>query len=200
MLTEASSSSTGSGRRCMGRLRRALCGGVHRPVAAPAGEAAKADLGWVLRDYHSPNLMWLPEREGLQRVGILDFQDALAGPLAYDLVSLLQDARLDVPEALEAAARSLLCRPGRERRIFRAIGSSRSTRRSAPNATLRSSASLRDWRNVTASAVISLTSRGSHATSSATSPIPRFESSAACMRASFRRPMTSRRLCCKGTP
>jgi hypothetical protein len=70
-------------------------------------DAAKADPGWVLRDYHSPNLIWLPEREGLKRVGILDFQDALRGPLAYDLVSLLQDARLDVPEALE---RELLAR------------------------------------------------------------------------------------------
>jgi tRNA threonylcarbamoyl adenosine modification protein YjeE len=75
-----------------------------RPLLA---EAAKADLGWVLRDYHSPNLMWLPEREGIGRVGILDFQDALWGPLAYDLVSLLQDARLDVPEPLE---RELLAR------------------------------------------------------------------------------------------
>ena len=75
-----------------------------RPLLA---EAAKADLGWVLRDYHSPNLMWLPEREGIGRVGILDFQDALRGPLAYDLVSLLQDARLDVPEPLE---RELLAR------------------------------------------------------------------------------------------
>ncbi len=64
-------------------------------------KAAEADPGWVLRDYHSPNLMWLPGREGIKRVGILDFQDALSGPLAYDLVSLLQDARLDVPEALE---------------------------------------------------------------------------------------------------
>jgi len=70
-------------------------------------EAEKADLGWVLRDYHSPNLMWLPEREGIRQVGILDFQDALKGPLAYDLVSLLQDARLDVPEPLE---RELLAR------------------------------------------------------------------------------------------
>jgi tRNA threonylcarbamoyl adenosine modification protein YjeE len=64
-------------------------------------QAAHADLGWVLRDYHSPNLMWLPEQEGVRQVGLLDFQDALKGPLAYDLVSLLQDARLDVPEALE---------------------------------------------------------------------------------------------------
>jgi tRNA threonylcarbamoyl adenosine modification protein YjeE len=69
-----------------------------RPLLA---KAAKADPGWVLRDYHSPNLMWLPGREGVKRVGILDFQDALRGPLAYDLVSLLEDARLDVPEALE---------------------------------------------------------------------------------------------------
>jgi tRNA threonylcarbamoyl adenosine modification protein YjeE len=73
-------------------------GAVWRPLLS---EAAKTDLGWVLRDYHSPNLIWLPEREGLKKVGILDFQDALFGPLAYDLVSLLQDARLEVPEALE---------------------------------------------------------------------------------------------------
>ena len=63
----------------------------------------------ILRDYHSPNLMWLPERAGLQEVGILDFQDALLGPAAYDLVSLLQDARLDVPEALEARQFARYC-------------------------------------------------------------------------------------------
>ncbi len=57
--------------------------------------------GWVLRDFHSPNLVWLPERHGARRAGLLDFQDALQGSLAYDLVSLLQDARLDVPAALE---------------------------------------------------------------------------------------------------
>jgi N-acetylmuramate 1-kinase len=72
-------------------------------------QAAPADPGWVLRDYHSPNLMWLPEREGIRRVGLLDFQDALSGPLAYDLVSLLQDARLDVPEALERAQLDRYC-------------------------------------------------------------------------------------------
>lgn len=58
--------------------------------------------GWLLRDYHSPNLIWLPERSGVRRVGIIDFQDALLGPAAYDLVSLLQDARVDVPPTLEA--------------------------------------------------------------------------------------------------
>ncbi len=54
-------------------------------------------LGWVLRDYHSPNLMWL----GDAQVGVLDFQDAMRGPWAYDVVSLVQDARLDVPEDIE---------------------------------------------------------------------------------------------------
>ncbi|WP_298113167.1 tRNA (adenosine(37)-N6)-threonylcarbamoyltransferase complex ATPase subunit type 1 TsaE [Bradyrhizobium sp.] len=58
---------------------------------------------WVLRDFHSPNLIWLAERSGTSRVGIIDFQDAVLGPAAYDLVSLLQDARIDVPEQLELA-------------------------------------------------------------------------------------------------
>jgi aminoglycoside/choline kinase family phosphotransferase len=56
---------------------------------------------WVLRDFHSPNLIWLGDREGVARVGLLDFQDAVIGPGAYDLASLLQDARVTVPEALE---------------------------------------------------------------------------------------------------
>lgn len=51
----------------------------------------------VLRDYHADNLMWLPEREGKAQVGLLDFQDALLGSPAYDLVSLLEDARRDIP-------------------------------------------------------------------------------------------------------
>ncbi len=56
----------------------------------------------VLRDYHADNLLWLPEREGVQSVGLLDFQDALMGSPAYDLVSLLEDARRDVqPETVQ---------------------------------------------------------------------------------------------------
>jgi tRNA threonylcarbamoyl adenosine modification protein YjeE len=58
---------------------------------------------WVMRDFHSPNLIWLGERSGTSKVGIIDFQDAVLGPAAYDLVSLLQDARIDVPEQLELA-------------------------------------------------------------------------------------------------
>jgi len=58
---------------------------------------------WVMRDFHSPNLIWLDDRPGIGRVGIIDFQDAVLGPAAYDLVSLLQDARIDVPEQVELA-------------------------------------------------------------------------------------------------
>ena len=61
------------------------------------------NLSWVLRDYHSPNLLWLPDRHGSARIGLLDFQDAVMGPAAYDLASLLQDARVDVPEDLEVS-------------------------------------------------------------------------------------------------
>ena len=64
---------------------------------------ASAARTWALRDFHSPNLIWLDERPGTARVGIIDFQDAVLGPAAYDLVSLLQDARVDVPEQLELA-------------------------------------------------------------------------------------------------
>ncbi|HEX2363755.1 MAG TPA: tRNA (adenosine(37)-N6)-threonylcarbamoyltransferase complex ATPase subunit type 1 TsaE [Bradyrhizobium sp.] len=64
---------------------------------------AAAARTWVIRDYHSPNLIWLGDREGIARVGIIDFQDAVLGPAAYDVVSLLQDARIDVPEATELA-------------------------------------------------------------------------------------------------
>lgn len=65
--------------------------------------------GWVLRDYHSPNLIDRPGQDGPARVGLIDFQDAVRGPLAYDLVSLLQDARLDVPPDLEARLLTHYC-------------------------------------------------------------------------------------------
>jgi N-acetylmuramate 1-kinase len=57
---------------------------------------------WVLRDYHSPNLHWLSERSGTARIGLIDFQDAVLGHPAYDLVSLLQDARVTVSADMEA--------------------------------------------------------------------------------------------------
>jgi tRNA threonylcarbamoyl adenosine modification protein YjeE len=57
----------------------------------------------ILRDYHAENLLYLPKRSGLARVGVLDFQLAQMGQPAYDLVSLLQDARRCVPPQIEAA-------------------------------------------------------------------------------------------------
>lgn len=60
----------------------------------------RAENALVLRDYHSPNLIWRPVRVGLDRVGVIDFQDALIGPAAYDVASLLQDARVTVPVEL----------------------------------------------------------------------------------------------------
>ncbi len=60
----------------------------------------------TLRDYHADNLVWIADAGGLKRVGLLDFQDALRGHPAYDLVSLLQDARRDVPPAIEEALRT----------------------------------------------------------------------------------------------
>jgi hypothetical protein len=55
----------------------------------------------LLRDYHVANLMLLPDRLGVRQAGLLDFQDAYQGPVTYDLMSLLEDARRDVPEELK---------------------------------------------------------------------------------------------------
>ena len=74
------------------------------PLAGP--------LTWTLRDYHSPNIHWLAERNGLARLGLIDFQDAVLGPPAYDVASLLQDARQSVPGDVEAR---LLALYGRRR-------------------------------------------------------------------------------------
>lgn len=65
-------------------------------------EAAAEASVFIHRDYHAENLFWLPERSGAARVGLIDFQDALKGHPGWDLHSLLQDARRDVPPELEA--------------------------------------------------------------------------------------------------
>ena len=57
----------------------------------------------LLRDFHKDNLMWLPQRQGVGACGLLDFQDALRGHAAYDLMSLIEDARRDIDPALRAA-------------------------------------------------------------------------------------------------
>jgi aminoglycoside/choline kinase family phosphotransferase len=72
-------------------------------IAAATADVAAARSVIVLRDYHAENLLWLPERAGHARVGLLDYQDALAGHPAYDLVSLLEDARRDTSDELREA-------------------------------------------------------------------------------------------------
>ena len=74
------------------------------PVTA-MGEAK----AWVIahRDYHAENLIWLPQRERFRRVGMIDFQDAVLAHPVWDLHSLLQDARRDVPAEIEARALDL---------------------------------------------------------------------------------------------
>jgi hypothetical protein len=64
-------------------------------------QKTQGDPVMILRDFHAENLLWLPDRIGVARVGLLDFQDAMLAHSAYDLVSLLQDVRRDVPAKLE---------------------------------------------------------------------------------------------------
>ena len=76
----------------------------------------------VHRDYFAGNLLWLPSRTGARRVGIIDFQTAAIGHPAYDLVSLLQDARREIPaaDAARALERYLAARPELDPAAFRA--------------------------------------------------------------------------------
>jgi hypothetical protein len=77
--------------------------GFHAAWAPLLASLGRAETSWVLLDVHSPNLLWLPEREGLRRIGLLDFQDAMIGPTAYDVASLAEDARVTMPADLERA-------------------------------------------------------------------------------------------------
>lgn len=86
-------------------------------TGAPASDALRADFDrlWnaaldrieggetsiLLRDYHSPNIIWRGERDGHDRLGVIDFQDAMIGPTAYDVASLALDARVDMDPAIE---------------------------------------------------------------------------------------------------
>jgi aminoglycoside/choline kinase family phosphotransferase len=73
-----------------------------RAVLAPVANDGLGPVT-VLRDYHAENVMLVAERGGVRHFGLLDFQDAMAGHPAYDLASVLEDARRDVPEAVERA-------------------------------------------------------------------------------------------------
>jgi tRNA threonylcarbamoyl adenosine modification protein YjeE len=109
--------------------------GVWRDILVPIlAEPAT----WTLRDFHSPNLHWLPERPGIARIGLIDFQDAVIGPPAYDLASLLQDARVTVPDDLEMRLMALYVRrrhaadpafdPGRFAASYAAMAAQRATK------------------------------------------------------------------------
>jgi aminoglycoside/choline kinase family phosphotransferase len=91
--------------------------GLWRAVLKVADDAP-ATL--VLRDYHVDNLILLPDRGGVAACGLLDYQNAVIGPASYDLVSLLEDARRDVPPSLAAAmiARYLDAFPAQDRAAF----------------------------------------------------------------------------------
>ncbi|MEX0954771.1 MAG: tRNA (adenosine(37)-N6)-threonylcarbamoyltransferase complex ATPase subunit type 1 TsaE [Rhizobiaceae bacterium] len=72
----------------------------------------------VLRDFHSPNLIWRADRAGNDRLGLIDFQDAVYGPSAYDVASLAMDARVTIPPDLEAAIVDAYASARRQRGAF----------------------------------------------------------------------------------
>lgn len=107
----------------------ALTGAPATPDAAAALHAAwdavltvglDVPHSLMLRDYFPGNIMDLPDRPGVRRCGLLDVQDAGIGPVSYDLLSLLEDARRDVPDRLKAAMvdRYLAAMPGLDRDRF----------------------------------------------------------------------------------
>ena len=103
---------------------RPLAGELHEEYLALwralLPDAVVAPPTLVLRDYHIDNLMLLPNRSGVRSCGLLDFQDAVTGQPSYDLVSLLEDARRDIPGPLRQAMteRYLAAFPGLDRQAF----------------------------------------------------------------------------------
>jgi aminoglycoside/choline kinase family phosphotransferase len=90
-------------------------------IAGACERVGKQRDALVLRDYHAENLLWLPGRVGAARVGLLDYQDALIGARAYDLASLLEDARRDTSAKLrEAMIRRYVTAAGVDEGAFRA--------------------------------------------------------------------------------
>ncbi|CTQ48900.1 aminoglycoside phosphotransferase family protein [Jannaschia donghaensis] len=104
---------------------------------APAHRARKAELQAAMqraidatltgpavlvhRDFHAENLLWLPDRDGPARIGLLDFQDAMTGPAEYDLASLIHDPRRAVsPAAVQAATQAFLTATGADPDVTRA--------------------------------------------------------------------------------
>ncbi|AXS39076.1 tRNA (adenosine(37)-N6)-threonylcarbamoyltransferase complex ATPase subunit type 1 TsaE [Breoghania sp. L-A4] len=69
--------------------------------AAQFETLARSETTWVLRDFHSPNLIWRPQGSGTDRLALIDYQDTVIGPTAYDVASLAQDARVTIPHDQE---------------------------------------------------------------------------------------------------
>lgn len=63
---------------------------------------SSCETGLLLRDFHSPNILWQQQNSGIRQVGLIDFQDAMIGPTAYDLASIVQDARVTISPELQA--------------------------------------------------------------------------------------------------
>ncbi|HEY4191500.1 MAG TPA: tRNA (adenosine(37)-N6)-threonylcarbamoyltransferase complex ATPase subunit type 1 TsaE [Mesorhizobium sp.] len=89
-----------SGRPASEELRQ----GYQREWDALFARLSGSEYTLMLRDFHSPNIIWRGERQGHDRLGIVDFQDALVGPAAYDVASLAMDARVTIPPETEKAA------------------------------------------------------------------------------------------------
>lgn len=81
-----------------------LRGGFRAAWGALFDRLEQAEKSLVLRDFHSPNIIWRADRKGHDRLGVIDFQDALIGPSAYDVASLALDARVTIPPEIEQAA------------------------------------------------------------------------------------------------
>ncbi len=116
--------------------------GLWRDVLRSVADAAPV---FVHRDYHAQNLLWLGGREGPARVGLIDFQDAVAGSRSYDLISLLEDARRDVsPELAEAMTRRYIAATGADGESHRAEMAVMAAQRNAKIAGLFARLYLRD--------------------------------------------------------
>jgi aminoglycoside/choline kinase family phosphotransferase len=102
---------------CIGPAARDEWEAIWAPIRARGAAGASV---FCHRDYHAENLVWLPERQGPARVGMLDFQDALAAHPAWDFSMLLHDARRDVSAERETEAldRYLAARPDVDRATF----------------------------------------------------------------------------------
>ncbi|TPM03839.1 tRNA (adenosine(37)-N6)-threonylcarbamoyltransferase complex ATPase subunit type 1 TsaE [Mesorhizobium sp. B2-3-10] len=79
----------------------ALRSGYHKIWNALLDRLQGSEYTLMLRDFHSPNIIWRGERSGLDRLGIVDVQDALIGPCAYDVASLAMDARVTMAPEIE---------------------------------------------------------------------------------------------------